>query len=199
MLYHINGILTELMPDTAVIDCNGVGYELTISLNTASLLKLGDKVKLYVCEAIGEDHFDLYGFSTLKEKQFYKLLVSVSGIGPKAAMSILSYNSPSIITSAIINGNETVFTSCPGIGKKTAQRIILELKDKIMKQSDSSIDVPVSNISSNFNISSNYDEAVTALGVLGYNSSEVMSILRQIDTQGMSTEEIIKAVLKFMI
>ena len=133
MFYHLNGTVAELTAESLVLDCNGIGFEITITPNTASALKIGEQAKVYITEAIGENNFDLYGFLTGREKQFFKMLTSVSGIGPKAAMSILSYNTPDALALAIVNGREAALTACPGIGKKTAQRVILELKDKISK------------------------------------------------------------------
>lgn len=195
MFYQLEGKIAELSPDFAVVDCSGVGYEVYITPNTASALRTGEISRLYISEAIGEDHFDLYGFLTQSEKRFYKLLISVSGIGPKAAMSILSYNTPDSLAAAIVNGNESSLTACPGIGKKTAQRVILELKDKIAKESagvDVSAIIPQTTGAS-------YDEALAALSLLGYSTTDVVPILKQIQTEGMTSEQIIKAVLKYMI
>ena len=198
MFNHLEGKITDLSPDSAVISCGGIGFELAITPNTASALKLGETGKLYVCESIGENNFDLYGFMSEREKKFYKLLTGVSGIGPKAAMSILSKNTPEGLTISIINSDEKALTACPGIGKKTAQRIILELKDKIAKQTEtldfsgsSQVYAPVSN--------SAFDEAVSGLAVLGYSAGEVMAVMKNINTEGMSSGEIIKSVLKFMV
>lgn len=199
MFYHLEGKVTDLSPDSCVIDCSGTGYEVFITPNTASALKTGDISKLYISESIGEDHFDLYGFLSEKEKKFYKLLIGVSGIGPKAAMSILSYNSPDSLAVAIINGNEKALTSCPGVGKKIAQRVILELKDKISKQAQTSdiVGIPVMDMASPAGTA--YDEALTALSVLGYSTSETVPILKQVYKDGMKTDDLIRQVLKYMI
>ena len=202
MLYHLDGKITDLTPDTAVVDCGGIGFSVSVTASTVSALSIGEKRKIYVTEAIGEDHFDLYGFLSVNEKKWFQMLTSVSGIGPKAAMSILSFNTPDAVTSAIINDNEKVFTACPGIGKKTAQRIILELKDKISKSLSSSekaaaaANIPVSSGGSS---GSAYNEAITALNVLGYSTGDIVPVLKQINTEGMNTQEIIREVLKFMI
>ena len=202
MLNHLDGTVCDLAPDSVVIDCGGIGFEVAITPNTASMLTNGEKGKLYITEAIGEDHFDLFGFNSKHEKYYFRLLTGVSGIGPKAAMAILSYNTPEMITSAIINGNESAFTACPGIGKKTAQRVILELKDKIAKEVSRSGGMPESTGGQSFvapNRSSSYDEALTALSVLGYSSQDVVPVLKQINTESMTTEQIIRAVLKYMV
>lgn len=198
MLYNLEGIITELTGELAVIDCNGIGFGVSITPGTASALTVGEKRKLYIIEAIGENNYDLFGFLTKQEKRYFSLLTSVSGVGPKAAMAILSYNTPDVLATAIVNGNESALTACPGIGKKTAQRVILELKDKIAKDTFASPkDMPVSMPVKGG--SSAYDQAVTALSVLGYNTADIVPILRQINTEGMKTDEIIKTVLKYMV
>ena len=201
MLYHIDGTVSELAPDSVVIDCGGVGYEISVTPNTVSSLSKGEKRKIYVTESIGEDHYALFGFLSLGEKRWFKMLTSVSGIGPKAALSILSFNSPDTITAAILNDNEKAFTACPGVGKKIAQRIILELKDKVSKsvpaseRSAISAGVPVSSAKPG----SAYDEALSALSVLGYSTADIVPVLRGINIEGMNTQEIIREVLKFMV
>ena len=201
MFYHLEGTVSELTAESIVLDCSGVGFEVTITPNTASALKIGEKAKLFITESIGENNFDLFGFLTGREKQFFKMLTSVSGIGPKAAMSILSYNTPEGLAMAIVNGKEAALTACPGIGKKTAQRVILELKDKISKsvsgteKAVSGLGLPVMPAAAG----GAYDDALAALSVLGYSTSDVVPVLRQINTEGMTSEQIIKAVLKFMI
>ena len=201
MFYHLEGIITELNPDSLVIDCSGVGFEVTITPNTASTVKKGEKARVYITEAIGENNFDLYGFLTVREKQYFKLLTSISGIGPKAAMSILSYNSPDALALAIVSGDEKAFTACPGIGKKTAQRVILELKDKISKAVSGS-EKAVSGLGGTVPPragGSAYDDALSALSMLGYSTAEVLPVLRSINTEEMTSEQIIRAVLKFMV
>ena len=197
MLYHIDGTVAELEPNLAVIDCGGVGYALSITMNTASDLRLGERVKLFVAEAIGENNFDLYGFRTKNEKRCYDMLVSVSGIGPKAALSILSYSTPEGLALAILNNDEKALTVAPGIGRKIAQRVILELKDKMSKEmSPQELQLPVMNAASG---DSTLSDAMTALGVLGYSSTETAVALKSTDITGMSAEQIIKAVLKQMV
>lgn len=201
MFYHLKGTVAELSSDSLVLDCNGIGFDITITPNTASALTIGSEAKVYITESIGENNFDLFGFQTDREKKFFKMLTSVSGIGPKAAMSILSYNTPDALAMAIINDNDKALTACPGIGKKTAQRVILELKDKITKASAgtgravSGLDMSVMPGTH----SSAYDDALTALSVLGYSTADVVPVLKQINVEGMSTEQIIRAVLKFMV
>ena len=198
MLYHIEGKLAELEPGLAVIDCGGVGFALNITVNTASGLHLGDRVKLYVAEAIGESNYDLFGFLTKSEKRCYEMLISVSGIGPKAALSILSYSTPESLALAIMNNDEKALTVAPGIGRKIAQRVILELKDKISKElGGQEIQRPVMSGAAPGS-DSTVNDALAALSVLGYSSAEIAPVLKRIDTQGLSAEQLIKAVLKQM-
>jgi len=196
MFYHIEGIVAEIDHNFAVIDCSGVGYGLNVTVNTLSSLKTGAKSKLYVSEAIGENNFDLYGFSTKSEKRCFEMLTSVSGIGPKAALSILSFNTPESLALAIMNSDEKALTVAPGIGKKIAQRVILELKDKISKELGSEqFSLPVSAVAAP-SADSVLNDALTALSVLGFSSAEIAPILKTIDITGMSAEQIIKSVLK---
>lgn len=198
MFYHIEGTVTELEPNLVVLDCGGVGYALNATMNTVSYIHMGHKVKLYVAEAIGENNFDLYGFYTKGEKRCFELLVSVSGIGPKAALSILSYSTPETLALAIMNDDVKALTVAPGVGKKIAQRVILELKDKMSKETAGQeirlpAAVPVTGQSDTMG------DAMAALAVLGYSSAEIAPALKKIDVTGMSAEEIIKAVLKQMV
>lgn len=201
MLYFIEGVIAELNPDSVIVDCSGVGYELSVTPNTVSALSTGEKRRFYVVESIGEDHYDLYGFLSGSEKRWFRLLTSVSGIGPKAGMSVLSYNTPDTITAAIINEDDKTFSACPGIGKKTAQRIILELKDKISRSLPVSekVSFAAGAPAAAGKAGSAYDEAITALSVLGYSTADIVPVIRQINTEGMNTQEIIREVLKFMV
>lgn len=198
MFYHIEGIVTELEPSLVVLDCGGVGYALNATMNTVSYIHMGDKVKLYVAEAIGENNFDLYGFYTKGEKRCFELLVSVSGIGPKAALSILSYSTPETLALAIMNDDVKALTVAPGVGKKIAQRVILELKDKMSRETaGQEIKLPAAVPVTGQN--DTMSDAMAALAVLGYSSAEIAPALKKIDATGMSAEEIIKAVLKQMV
>ena len=131
MIYYVSGPVTVLEPGLAVVDCGGVGYGCRITAYTASQLKLNQNTRLYVTESIREDAHDLYGFISKEEQRCYELLTSVNGVGPKAAMAILSSGGPQNFTLAVMPGDEKMLTAAQGIGKKIAQRIILELKDKI--------------------------------------------------------------------
>lgn len=198
MFYYLEGTVAELEPNFVVIDCGGVGYALNSTANTIAALSRGEHCRLYVSESIREDAFDLYGFYSKNEKLFFEMLTSVSGIGPKAALSILSANTPEGLALAVASGNEKALTVAPGIGKKIAQRVILELKDKITKDSglsSESFSAPVIPAGDN----SAVGDAVAALTVLGYNSNEIAQVLKTTDTAGMNTEQIIKTVLRRMV
>ena len=199
MFYHLNGTVVELGQNRVVIDCSGIGFALNATLQTISKLKTGEKSKLYVAEAIGESNYDLYGFADKTEKRCFEMLISVSGIGPKAALSILSYTTPEGLALSVMNNDIKALTAAPGIGKKIAQRVILELKDKIAKEMDTSeVSIPAAAAPAAAE-NSNVSDAMTALTVLGYSSAEVAPILRQMDLSGMNAEQIIKAVLRHMV
>lgn len=198
MFYHIEGLVTELEPSLVVLDCGGVGYALSATMNTVSNIHIGDKVKLYVAESIGENNFDLFGFYTKSEKRCFDLLVAVSGIGPKAALSILSYSTPETLALAIMNNDEKALTVAPGIGKKIAQRVILELKDK-MNLETTMQDMQLPTVNKSAVQDNTLNDAMAALTVLGYSSAEIAPVLKKLDITGMSAEQIIKAVLKQMV
>ena len=197
MFHHIEGIVSELGPNMAVIDCGGIGFALNTTLNTLSHLKLGEKSKLYVSESVREDAFDLFGFYQKSERRCFEMLTAVSGIGPKAALSILSANTPEGLALAVMNNNEKALTVAPGIGKKIAQRVILELKDKIGLES-ASIEIPAS-APAQSEAGGALNDAMMALQVLGYSSAEIAPLLKKLDLTGMGTEQIIKTVLKSMV
>lgn len=200
MFHYINGIVAEKLPNLAIIDCGGVGFEINTSAYTISQLKSGEKGKLYTHLYIREDCMDIYGFASKSEKRCFEMLIGVSGVGPKAAIAILSTGSPENLVMNIISGNEKALTAAPGVGKKIAQRIILELKDKLAKETAeiSFADVPSFNTvsaSGNTKIS----DASAALTVLGYSSAEISAAIKQVDVENLSLEEIIKASLKQMM
>ena len=196
MFYHINGVVTDIEPNLVVLECGGVGYALNASLNTISSVRTGERAKLYTYECIREDAHDLYGFASKSEKHCFELLLGISGVGPKAALSILSSNTPDGL-----NGDEKALTSAPGIGKRIAQRILLELKDKMAKES-ASVDfadltpaVPASDAAS-----AARSDAIAGLSVLGYSMPEINAALRTLPSiEGMSADQIIKAALRAMM
>ena len=197
MFYYIEGTVTYRESGLAVIDAGGVGYACNTSLNTLSQLETGQSVRLYTYLHVREDIFDLYGFIDSEELNFFKMLISVSGIGPKVAMSMLSTAPASQLAAYIISGDEKMLTQAPGIGKKTAQRIILELKDKIKKEQIGLGSEP-GFVPLDASFGSNLSEASVALGVLGYTAQEVGAALRGIDSSGLSVEEIVRLALKNM-
>ena len=131
MIYYVSGQVTVLEPGLAVVECGGVGYGCRVTAYTAGQLKLNQNARLYITESIREDAFDLYGFISREEQRCFGLLTSVNGVGPKAAMAILSSGGPQNFTLAVMTGDEKMLTAAQGVGKKIAQRIILELKDKL--------------------------------------------------------------------
>lgn len=198
MFYHLKGIISDILPGMVVVDCGGVGYAVNTSMYTLSQLRAGAEDKLYICETIREDAFDLYGFKTLTEKSCFELLTSVSGVGPKAAISILSSNTPDGVYMAVMSGNDKALTAAPGIGKKIAQRVILELKDKIGREvSELSMSASDLVIPSTDSGQSKMSDAAAALAVLGYSSAECTAALRGIDME-LPLEEIIRAALRSM-
>lgn len=197
MFYYLDGMVAEVLPYLAVIDCGGVGYACKTTNNTLAHLKKGQRGKLYTYLNVGEDVFDLYGFATQSELNTFKLLIGVSGVGPKAALAILSTGTPDALAMAIITGDEKTLTAAPGIGKKIAQRIILELKDKLAKEQTSfSSDGPVPVIAAGG--ANKAGEASAALAVLGYGTPEIAAALKGVDME-QPLEEIIRQALKKMV
>ena len=197
MLYYVSGEVTVLEPGLAVIDCGGVGYGCSVTAYTAAQLKLNHKAKLYITESIREDAFDLYGFISREEQRCYQLLTSVSGVGPKAAMSSLSAGGPQNFTLAVMTGDEKMLTAAPGVGKKIAQRIILELKDKIgggAAELDFSTGPAVVAPAQSGGLAL----AQAALQELGYSPAEVATALKGADPKA-STEELVRYALRNMV
>ena len=198
MLYYVSGTVTVLEPGLAVIDCGGVGYGCRVTAYTAGQLKLNQKARLYITESIREDAFDLYGFSSREEQRCYELLTSVNGVGPKAAMAILSSGGPQNFTLAVMTGDEKMLTVAQGIGKKIAQRIILELKDKI-GGSDVELDFSAgAPVSAPEQPGSNVALARAALQELGYSPAEISTALKGVDPNA-STEEMVRHALRAMV
>jgi len=198
MLYYVSGEVTVLEPGLAVIDCGGVGYGCHVTAYCASQLKLGQQTKLYITESIREDAFELYGFISREEQRCYELLTTVSGVGPKAAIAILSAGGPQNFTLAVMTGDEKLLTAAQGVGKKLAQRIILELKDKIgggsveldFSTGPAVVATPVSG--------GNVAMATAALQELGYSASEIGLALKGADPAA-STEDLIRHALRAMV
>ena len=197
MLYYVSGNVAVLEPGLAVIDCGGVGYGCRITAYTAGQLKLNQNARLYITESIREDAFDLYGFISREEQRCYELLTSVNGVGPKAAMSILAAG-PQNFTLAVMTGDEKLLTAAQGIGKKIAQRIILELKDKIGGggvELDFSAGTPSAAPAQTGNSAA---LARAALQELGYSPAEISTALKGADPDA-STEELVRFALRAMV
>ncbi len=200
MFYYLDGTVAEIQPFLAVVDCGGVGYACKTTNNTLGKLKKGQRAKLYTYLNVGEDIFELYGFATPNELNSFKLLIGVSGVGPKAALAILSSGTPESLAMAIVTGDEKSLTAAPGVGRKIAQRIILELKDKMAKESAGGLDFSGGKGAASAPVfTSKASEAAQALAVLGYSSQEVGMALKGIDVEGLPLEEIIRQGLKKMV
>ena len=202
MFYYLKGTVAEIGQNSLVLDVSGIGFFINTSLKTLSSVKASSPATLYISESIGESNFDLYGFADLQEKRFFELLISVSGVGPKAAISLLSSLNTDTLVMAIVNDDAKALTSAPGIGKKIAQRIILELRDKLgaevptMAASISAGEgTPGSILGGNNAVS----DAIAALTVLGYSMTEISPIIKSGDWTGMEAEQSIRIVLKNMI
>lgn len=205
MFYYLDGTVTIIAQNLAVIDVGGVGYACFSTANTLARLELGKKARLYIFNNVKEDAFDLYGFYDLSEKRCFEQLLGVSGVGPKAALSMLSSCSAESLAIAILNEDEAVLTMAPGVGKKLAQRVILELRDKVSKDMPSlkasGVTLPTAASGGVDSGSVNaaavaVNNAAAALAVLGFSQAEISAALRSIDTAGLSTEEIIRLVLQ---
>ncbi len=194
MIEYIKGTVTELTPASAVIEtAGGMGYFLNISLGTFSALKQGEQAQLYVYEAIREDAYVLYGFKERREREIFQLLISVSGVGPNTARMILSSLSPNEIEQVVATENISVLKAVKGIGAKTAQRIIVDLKDKI-KPATSTL------VNSMPRVSEIYEEAVAALSMLGFPPQASQKVVQKLlqNTPGIQVEEVIKQALKLL-
>tara|TARA_B100000401_G_scaffold430380_1_gene365093 strand:+ start:39 stop:620 length:582 start_codon:yes stop_codon:yes gene_type:complete len=193
MINHIQGKLVEVNPAFVVIECNGVGYLLNISLTTYSNLRESDTCKLYSHIVIKEDSHTLYGFYNKLERQIFRFLISVSGVGASTARVILSSMLPEEIRDAIVSENIQLITSVKGVGAKTAQRIILDLKDKMLKAFDN---IEITNKSGN----RNREEALSALEVLGFPMKAVHKMIDKLidESPNMEVEELVKKALKQM-
>ena len=200
MYYYVSGEVAHVEPYLAVVDCGGVGYACRTTTFTLSQIKKGDKAKLFTYLSVREDAMDLYGFASAEELKLFQQLISVSGVGPKAALSILSAGTPANLALAIITGDEKSLTAAAGVGKKLAQRIILELKDKLAKgQTVSAAGESVAGPAVTIIPQNKLSEASAALAVLGYSQAEINVALKGIDIDNQSLEQIIRLALKNMM
>lgn len=197
MLYSVRGKLIAIESNAAVVECGGVGYMCQTTMNTLKAVKLNTEVTLYTYLNVREDAVDLFGFATKAELETFKNLISVSGVGPKAGLAVLSELSPEQVAMAIASDDLKTITRAQGIGKKIAQRIVLELKDKLAKaaKEDSSFAKAAQN---SVNVSTgNVPKAIEALGVLGYSPSDVSPVLATLDS-ALPVEQLISLTLKQM-
>ncbi len=207
MIAYVNGILENIEEGNAVVDVNGVGYNVNISGSTMDRMPgIGEMVKLYTYTNVKEDAFTLFGFLSRDELNLFKMLITVNGIGPKGGLSILSVMTPDDLRFAIMSGDSKSLSKAPGIGKKTSERITLELRDKL-KVSEEEFLAAAGGVSSTAiegvdGDNSARDEAVAALVALGYNSSDSMKAVRKVlaanPNAATDTEALLKAALKEM-
>lgn len=197
MFYYLNGVIAAIEANLAVVDCGGVGFACNTTGYTLSQLQIGKHQKLFTYCNVREDAFDIYGFSTKEELSCFERLIGVSGVGPKAGLAILSAMTPSQFSLAVMTGDEKTLTMAQGIGKKMAQRIILELKDKLAgEMPEQSIGgasaIPIAS-------GSKVSEASAALASLGYSQSEISAALKGLDVENMSVEDIVRSGLRSMV
>ena len=196
MIYYVSGPVALLEPGLAVIDCAGVGYGRRITAYTASKLKLRENARLYITESIREDAYDLYGFESREEQRCFELLTNVNGVGPKAALSILSSGGPQNFPLAVMTGNEKMLTAAPGVGKTIAQRIILALKAKPGGASE--LDFSAGAVAAAPAANNAVGLATAALQELGYGPTEISAALKGVDPNA-STEEMVRYALRAMV
>lgn len=193
MYAYIKGTLEEKTTDSIVVETAGIGYKIYVSEHTmAKLGEIGEKIKIYTHYHVREDNISLYGFMSNEELKMFELLLQVSGIGAKTAIAMLSNITPSKFALAIISNDLKTLTKIPGIGNKSAQRMVLELKDKLKTQT--AIEDDEETITNDNSESIN--EAGQALQILGYNKNEILKVFDKFDTNSLSTEELIKEALK---
>jgi len=191
MIAHLNGRLVEKNPTNIVVECGGVGYFVKISLNTFSKIGSDENIRIYTQLQVREDAHTLYGFHTTKEREMFNHLISVSGIGANTSILMLSAMTSDEIASAIVGGDVALIQSIKGIGAKTAQRVIIDLKDKVMKS-----DFTTENIFTTNN--TNQNDALTALLALGFDKKRAEKAITKVLTDDQTIEEIIKEALKVL-
>ncbi len=199
MIYSLEGILELSEPSMAVVNCGGVGYAVRTTFNTITKLpKVGERVKVYTYMSVREDAVELFGFYDTNELNCFKQLISVSGVGPKAALSILSEMTPESFALAVVSSDSKAITKAQGIGTKIAQRIVLELKDKMAKSEISAGENVIQVTANAHTTTTNASEAITALVVLGYTNSEATKAVSSLDPS-LPVEELIKQALKKLV
>lgn len=195
MIYSVRGTVIHMEAGCAVIECGGVGYKCQTTINTLKKIKLNSEAMLYTYMNVRDDAVELFGFSSTSELSTFKMLISVSGVGPKAGLAILSELTPEQVAVAVASGDSKTITRAQGVGNKLAQRVILELKDKLKGVAASQEGFSVSESSSPVFAGGNITNAVAALAVLGYSSAEVRPILSRLDGS-KTVEQLIGETLK---
>lgn len=195
MFYFIKGTVALAEPGLVVIDAGGVGYGIMTSLTSSVQAQVGQQAMFYTYLHVREDIFDLYGFATREELDCFKLLIGISGVGPKAALSILGVTPPANLALAVLTDDQKALSAAPGVGKKLAQRIILELKDRMSKSQLESASGAPADTGIAAPAGSAYDDAAAALMVLGYSKAESLAALKGADPS-MSVDEMVRAALK---
>lgn len=198
MISFVRGILEEVLADTIVVECGGVGFEIHVPAAVyTSLPQQGETVKIYTYLYVREDEMSLFGFAARDEMEVFRQLITVSGIGPKGALAILSTMTVDALRLAVMNEDAKSISAAPGIGIKTAKKLIIELKGKLGELQDSAHTIPEALQS--VDLSDARAEAVAALTVLGYSNSEAVTAVRQVDyTEDMDAETVLKASLKYL-
>ena len=197
MFYYISGKVAVIEPGMVVIDAGGVGYAINTSHTSARSVKTGEQATFYTYLHVREGIFDLYGFGRREELSCFKQLIAISGVGPKAALAILGAVTPEKLALCVISGDEKALTAAPGIGKKLAQRILLEMKDKMSKDqleaASGSSGIVMPDLTAPGGA---MEDALAALAVLGYPRAVAVNALQGVDTVGLATDEIVRAALK---
>ena len=197
MFYYISGKVAVIEPGVVVIDAGGVGYAINTSYTSARSVKTGEQATFYTYLHVREGIFDLYGFGRREELSCFKQLIAISGVGPKAALAILGAVTPEKLALCVISGDEKALTAAPGIGKKLAQRILLEMKDKMSKDqleaASGSSGIVMPDLTAPGGA---MEDALAALAVLGYPRAVAVNALQGVDTAGLATDEIVRAALK---
>lgn len=199
MFYYLRGEVALIDLNLVVLDCGGVGFSVNTTTNTISRLKIGQQERLFTYCSIREDAFDIYGFYQKSELDCFKQLISINGVGPKAALAILSSVTPDGLRMAVVTQNEKTLTAAPGVGKKIAQRILLELKDKMGAVAEFDVGASDGGVVMPTGPDTSAAEAIMALQVLGYDQNSINAALKGIDTKTLATQDIIKAALKAMM
>ena len=197
MFYYLKGTVALMDANLVVLDCAGVGFACHTSTWTQGQLRTGQTVQLYTYCNIREDAFDIYGFATREELHHFELLLGVSGVGTKAALAILSACSPEQFTLAVISGDEKALTAAAGVGRKLAQRILLELKDKLSGTAE--LDFSAGSSGSPAAHGTHAQEAAAALATLGYTQSDIAAALKGVDVENLPVEEIVRQGLRNMV